>query len=39
MAFADAWIAATALQYGIPLVTADYRDFEHLAGLDLLRIS
>ena len=35
---ADAWIAATALQWDLPLVTADYRDFEHVAGLTLVPV-
>lgn len=39
MAFADDWIAATALQYGIPLATAGYQDFAHLASLEIYRIS
>src|SRR5438128_1056904 len=36
MSIADAWIAATARRWNLPLVTADYRDFEHLAGLALV---
>jgi predicted nucleic acid-binding protein len=36
---ADAWIAATARQWDIPLVTADYRDYEHLADLTVVPIS
>ena len=35
----DAWIAATALQWELPLVTADYRDFDAVDGLDLIRVS
>ncbi len=31
----DAWIAATALAYDIPLVTHDARDFEGIDGLVL----
>ena len=32
----DAWIAATALAYGLPLVTFDRRDFLEIVGLDLI---
>ena|SRR5665213_4067127 len=32
---ADAWIAACARQWGIPLVTANFRDFEYLRGITL----
>jgi predicted nucleic acid-binding protein len=35
---ADAWIAATARQWDLPLVTVDYRDFEHLEGLILIPV-
>ncbi|MGD0771918.1 MAG: PIN domain-containing protein [Candidatus Solibacter sp.] len=35
MSTADAWIAACARQWGIPLVTANFRDFEHLRGITL----
>jgi len=35
----DAWVAATAQQWNIPLVTADYRDFEHLDGLTLIPVT
>ena len=35
---ADAWIAATAIQWELPLVTADYRDFEHVEGLTLVAV-
>jgi predicted nucleic acid-binding protein len=38
IAAADAWIAATARQWDIPLVTADYRDYEHLADLTVVPI-
>jgi tRNA(fMet)-specific endonuclease VapC len=34
----DAWVAAAARQWDLPLVTADYRDFEHLGGLTLIPI-
>jgi len=33
---ADAWIAATALVYGCPILTNDRKDFERVAGLRLL---
>lgn len=33
---ADAWIAATALLYGVPLVTHDPRDFAGVTGLKVL---
>jgi predicted nucleic acid-binding protein len=32
---ADAWIAACARQWSVPLVTANFRDFEHLRGITL----
>ena len=35
---ADAWVAATARRWGLALVTADHRDFEHLDGLTLIPI-
>jgi tRNA(fMet)-specific endonuclease VapC len=35
---ADAWVAATARQWGLALVTADYHDFEHLDGLTLIPV-
>jgi predicted nucleic acid-binding protein len=36
---ADAWVAAAARQWDLSLVSADYRDFEHLDGLILVPIS
>ena len=36
IAWTDAWIAATALVYGCPVVTNDRGDFERIAGLPLL---
>lgn len=33
---ADAWAAASAIQWDPPLVTADYRDFEHLKRVTLI---
>ena len=36
---ADAWVAAAAIQLDLALVTADYRDFEHLDGLTLVPVS
>lgn len=35
---ADAWIAATALQYEIPLITLNHRDFNFLDDLELIPI-
>jgi len=35
---ADAWIAATARQWDLALVTADYRDYEHIDGLTLVPV-
>ena len=32
----DAWIAATALAYGLPLITFDRRDFLEIDGLRLI---
>ncbi|MBI3965021.1 MAG: type II toxin-antitoxin system VapC family toxin [Chloroflexi bacterium] len=34
--FADSWIAATALQLGLPLVTHNPRDFHDISGLILI---
>jgi predicted nucleic acid-binding protein len=39
MTVADAWIAAAARQWDLPLVTADHRDFEHLNGLTLIPLA
>lgn len=36
---ADAWLAAAAIQWDLPLVTMDYRDYEHLDGLTLIPVS
>lgn len=36
---ADAWVAAAARQWDLPLVTADYRDFEHLEGITLIPVA
>ena len=33
---ADAWIAATALEYTVPLMTNNRRDFEFISGLQLI---
>jgi predicted nucleic acid-binding protein len=38
MSAADAWIAATAMQWELPLVTNNVGDFEHHGQLTLLRI-
>lgn len=35
---ADAWIAATAIRWDLPLITANYRDFDELSGLTLIPI-
>jgi tRNA(fMet)-specific endonuclease VapC len=35
----DAWIAATALRYDLPLITHNVKDFEHLQNLGLRLIS
>ncbi len=35
---ADAWIAATARQWDLPLVTTDHRDFQHIRGLTLVPV-
>ena len=34
----DAWVAAAARQWDLPLVTADFRDFEHLDELTLIPV-
>ncbi|MFN8499464.1 MAG: type II toxin-antitoxin system VapC family toxin [Anaerolineae bacterium] len=31
----DAWIAATARHYSVPLITHNPRDFQHVAGLEV----
>jgi len=36
MPSSDAWIAATALAYKLPLVTHNRKDFEHISDLQLL---
>lgn len=36
IAVGDAWIAATALAYSIPLVTHNYQDFNNVSGLELI---
>jgi len=33
---ADAWIAATALHYDIPLITHNYRDYQGVPGLQII---
>lgn len=35
----DAWIAATALRYGLALVSHNGKDFRHVSGLELLSCS
>ncbi|MDX1972271.1 MAG: PIN domain-containing protein [Candidatus Sumerlaeia bacterium] len=32
----DAWIAATAIQLSVPLLTHNYNDFAHLQNLELI---
>jgi len=34
--YADAWIAATALQYGLPLVTHNRDDYRGVSGLTVI---
>lgn len=34
----DAWIAATAIHHGIPLVTHNSRHFLHIEGLEILTV-
>lgn len=36
MKLGDAIIAATALEYGVPLVTRNEGDFKHIAGLQVI---
>jgi predicted nucleic acid-binding protein len=36
MKLGDAIIAATALEYGVPLVTRNEGDFKHIAGLQII---
>ena len=38
MSTADAWIAAIARQWRLPLITANYRDFDHLDDLAIIPI-
>ncbi len=35
---ADAWIAATALQWEMPLATADFGDYAAVDGLEVIPI-
>ena len=35
---ADAWIAATALQFEIPLITLNHRDFNFIDDLELILV-
>jgi tRNA(fMet)-specific endonuclease VapC len=35
---ADAWIAATAQQWSIPLVTTDFRDYSAIENLDVVPV-
>jgi tRNA(fMet)-specific endonuclease VapC len=36
LASADAWIAATAIHFGLPLVTHNRNDFDFIDGLDVV---
>lgn len=36
MSLGDSLIAATALEYGVPLVTRNESDFKHIVGLVLI---
>ena len=36
MSLGDSLIAATALEYGVPLVTRNDSDFKHIAGLVII---
>lgn len=36
MGTADIWVAACARQWGIALVTGNYKDFEHIPGITLI---
>jgi tRNA(fMet)-specific endonuclease VapC len=38
MSISDAWIAATAKQWNLPLVTADASDFNHVEGLTIVPV-
>jgi tRNA(fMet)-specific endonuclease VapC len=38
MSFPDAWIAATALRYGVPLVTHNARHFDHIGELEVITV-
>jgi predicted nucleic acid-binding protein len=35
---ADAWIASTARQWSVPLVTTDFRDYAAIDDLDVVPI-
>jgi tRNA(fMet)-specific endonuclease VapC len=35
----DAWVAATALQYNLPFLTHNHADYEHVEGLNLVKLS
>jgi len=39
IATADAWIAATAIRYQIPLITLNHRDFNFIDDLELIPVS
>lgn len=39
IATADAWIAATAIRYQIPLITRNHRDFNFIDDLELIPVN
>ncbi|HEY6332640.1 MAG TPA: hypothetical protein VI756_25175 [Blastocatellia bacterium] len=36
---ADAWIGATALAFGLPLVTHNRPDFQYIEGLTIISVA
>jgi predicted nucleic acid-binding protein len=36
MSFSDSWIAAAALQFGVPVVTHNRKHFENVKGLKII---
>lgn len=38
MSHGDAWIAATAKRWQLPLLTTNYKDFEHLREIEVRRL-
>ena len=39
ISLADAWIAATAVRHGLPLITHNPRHFQSIAGLEIITVS